>query len=93
MTLYSENTRYFIDNENATDKLRATSIDSRDKNLIINTDGSVDLYVGPKAPQGKESNWVQTNVGEGWFPLIRTYGTQQALFYKTWKPGEFELIE
>jgi hypothetical protein len=53
----------------------------------------VDLYIGPKAPEGKESNWVQTNVGEGWFPLIRTYGTQQALFDKTWKPGEFELME
>lgn len=93
LTLYSENTRCFIDNKNATDKLRATSVDSRDKNLIINADGSVDLYIGPKAPQGKESNWVQTNVGEGWFPLIRTYGTQQALFDKTWQPGEFELIK
>ena len=80
-------------NKNATDKLRATSVDLRDKNLIINADGSVDLYIGPKAPQGKESNWLQTNVGEGWFPLFRTYGTEQAYFDKIWKPGEFELME
>lgn len=93
LTLYSENTRCFIDNKNATDKLRATSVDSRDKNLVINEDGSVDLYIGPKAPQGKESNWLQTNVGEGWFPLFRTYGTEQAYFDKIWKPGEFELME
>lgn len=91
LTLYSENTRCFIDNKNAKDKLRATSIDSRDKNLKINADGSVDLYIGPKSPEGKESNWLQTNVGEGWFPIIRTYGTEQALFDKTWRPGDFEL--
>ena len=24
--------------------------------LIKNADGSIDLYVGPKAPKGKESN-------------------------------------
>jgi hypothetical protein len=90
LVLYSENTRCFIDNKNAKDKLRATSVDSRDKNLKLNADGSVDLYIGPKAPEGKESNWLQTNSGEGWFPLIRTYGTQQAFFDKTWKPGEFE---
>jgi hypothetical protein len=93
LTLYSENTRCFIDNKNATDKLRATSVDSRDKNLVINADGSVDLYIGPKAPEGKESNWLQTNVGEGWFPLFRTYGTEQAYFDKIWQPGEFELVE
>ncbi len=93
LTLYSENTRCFIDNENAKDKLRATSVDSRDKALQINADGSVDLYIGPTSPEGKESNWLQTNVGEGWFPLIRTYGTEQALFDKTWRPGDFELIE
>lgn len=93
LTLYSEVTRCFIDNENATDKLRAINIDSRDKELKINADGSVDLYIGPKSPEGKESNWLQTNVGEGWFPLFRTYGTEQALFDKTWQPGEFELIK
>lgn len=92
LTIYSENTLCFIDNKNAKDKLRATSIDSRDKNLKINPDGSVDLYIGPKSPEGKESNWLQTNMGEGWFPLIRTYGTEQALFDKTWRPGDFELV-
>ena len=31
--------------------------DKRDK-LITNADGSVDLYFGPKAPAGKEANWI-----------------------------------
>jgi hypothetical protein len=93
LTLYSENTRGFIDNVDAKDKLRATSLDSRDKHFITNADGSVDLYVGPKPPAGKESNWLQTQAGEGWFPLFRFYGTQQAFFDKTWKIGEFELMK
>ena len=93
LVLYSEDTRCFIDNKDAKDKLRAISVDSRDKNLVINEDGSVDLYIGPKAPTGKESNWLQTIEGEGWFPLFRAYGTKQAFFDKTWIIGEFELIE
>ena len=28
-----------------------------------NADGSVDLYLGPKAPAGKETNWIQTVPG------------------------------
>jgi hypothetical protein len=60
--------------------------------LKINADGSVDLYIGPKTPEGKESNWMKPNVGEGWFRLFRTYGTEQAFFDKTRQPGEFELI-
>ncbi len=28
--------------------------------LVANADGSVDLYFGPKAPAGKEKNWIQT---------------------------------
>jgi hypothetical protein len=91
-TIYSEVTRCFIDNENAPDKLRAINIDSRDKELQINEDGSVDLYIGPKSPEGKESNWVQTNIGEGWFPVFRTYGTKEAFFDKTWQLGDIEKI-
>lgn len=93
LTLYSEDTRGFIDNVDAKDKLRATSLDSRDKHFATNADGSVDLYVGPKPPAGKEANWLQTQAGEGWFPLFRFYGTQQPFFDRTWKIGEFELIE
>ena len=37
--------------------------------LLTNADGSVDLYFGPKAPAGKEVNWIQTVPGKGWFPV------------------------
>jgi len=63
----------------------------RDK-LIMNADGSVDLYFGPKAPAGKEANWTQTVPSKGWFTLFRLYGPLEPWFDKTWRPGEFELV-
>jgi hypothetical protein len=61
----------------------------RDK-MAVNADGSVDLYVGPKAPAGKEANWVQSIPGKGWFALFRLYGPLEPWFDKTWRPGEIE---
>lgn len=54
----------------------------------INADGSVDVYFGPEAPQGKEKNWIKTVGGKGWFPLLRFYGPLQPFFDKTWKPAD-----
>ncbi len=64
----------------------------RDK-LVANADGSVDLYFGPKAPSGKEANWVQTVAGKGWFTLLRLYGPLEPWFDKTWRPGEIEEVK
>ena len=61
--------------------------------LMVSTDGSVDLYFGPKAPKGKERNWVQTVPGKGWFVLLRLYGPTEPWFDKTWRPGEIELVQ
>ena len=55
--------------------------------------GSVDLYFGPEAPAGKETNWTQTVPGKGWFVLIRLYGPLEPWFDGTWLPGEFELVK
>jgi len=38
--------------------------------VAVNADGSVDLYFGPKAPAGKEANWLQTVKGKGWFCVL-----------------------
>ena len=64
---------------------------TRDK-LVENSDGSVDLYFAPKAPEGKESNWIQTVPGKGWYPILRLYGPLQPWFDKTWRPGEIEVV-
>lgn len=56
--------------------------------LIENEDGSVTLYFGPEAPEGKEINWIQTVPGKGWFTILRLYGPLDPWFDKTWRPGE-----
>ncbi len=67
------------------------SVSSQDKGVKINTDGSVDIYFGPKAPAGLENNWVQTVPGKGWFTLLRLYGPLEPWFNKTWRPQEIVL--
>ncbi len=61
--------------------------------LIENDDGSVTLYFGPEAPEGKENNWVETVPGKGWFTLLRLYGPLDSWFDKSWRPGEFTLVQ
>jgi hypothetical protein len=56
-------------------------------------DKSVDLHFGPKAPAGKEGQWIKTIPGKGWFVYFRIYGPEQAAFDGTWKPGDFEEVK
>jgi hypothetical protein len=56
-------------------------------------DKSVDLFFGPKAPAGKEGQWIKTIAGKGWFVYFRVYGPQEAAFDGSWKPGDFELVK
>lgn len=72
---------------------KLAGLDSNDKRIKKNPDGSVTVWFGPKAPAGQESNWVQTMPGKGWNTLLRLYGPLEPWFNKTWKPGDFELVE
>jgi hypothetical protein len=69
------------------------SVSSARKGVQKNADGSYDLYFGPKAPAGKEGNWIQTIPGKGWNMLFRLYGPLQPWFDKTWRPGDPELVK
>ncbi len=68
------------------------SLGSRDK-PAKNADGSIDLYLGPKAPQGKEANWLATVPGRGYFAILRLYGPTEAAINKSWKPGDIEKVK
>jgi hypothetical protein len=68
------------------------SISSEKKGVAIGPDTSVDIYFGPNAPSGKESNWIQTWPGKGWNVILRLYGPVETWFDKTWQPGEIELL-
>jgi hypothetical protein len=69
------------------------SIGSQKEGVVVNPDTSVDVWFGPTAPRGHEANWVQTVPGKGWNVLFRLYGPLQPWFDKTWKPGEFEVVQ
>jgi len=60
-------------------------LNSYDRAIRRNRDGSVDLYIGSQAPAGRQSNWVYTAPGGTWFTLFRFYGPQPALMDQTWQ--------
>jgi hypothetical protein len=72
---------------------RDTALSSESGTVNSNPDGSVDIYFGPGAPAGKESNWIQTVPGKGWFTILRLYGALEPWFDKTWRPAEIELLK
>jgi hypothetical protein len=53
----------------------------------------VDVYVGPKAPEGEESNWIPTVADQAYFLYFRFYGPQPPLFAKTWKLPDLEWVQ
>jgi hypothetical protein len=40
--------------------MKLAGVDSKQPDLEANPDGSYTIWFGPRAPEGKESNWVQT---------------------------------
>jgi len=68
------------------------SLGSRDK-PAQSADGSTDLYLGPKAPDGKASNWLATVPGRGFFAILRLYSPTEPAIDKNWKPGDIEKVQ
>jgi hypothetical protein len=67
-------------------------ISSHKEDIVKNKDGSIDVYFGPKAPKGHETNWVQTNPGKGWFTYFRFYEPTEPFFDKSWALPDFEKV-
>jgi hypothetical protein len=55
-----------------------------------NADGSVDVYFGPQAPVGKDSNWVPTKPGGKFEVMFRAYAPTKAFFDKSWRLPDIE---
>lgn len=68
------------------------SLGSRDK-PAQNADGSTEIYLGPKPPNGKGGNWLATIPGRGYFAILRLYGPTEAAINKSWKPGDIERVK
>lgn len=85
-TVYDNETRCFVDTGSYPDR------SSRD-DIVVNVDGSTDLYFGPEPPRGKpQANWIKTISGKGWFTYFRLYGPTQAYFDKTWQLPDIEQV-
>jgi hypothetical protein len=82
VTVYDADTRSLL--QNGQPKPSLSTFDQPQ----LNADGSVDIYFGPDAPQGKETNWIKTLPDQGWFVYIRLYGPLDAYFDQTWRPDD-----
>lgn len=86
--LYSGQTRSILETDQ-----KSGGIDSNREGIKSNDDGSYTIYVGPEAPAGWENNWAQTMPGQSFNVMMRLYGPLEPWFDKSWKPGDFELVE
>jgi hypothetical protein len=59
--------------------------------MKANTDGSVDLYIGPNSPSGLESNWIPT-MGKEPYLWLRLYGPEEPFWNKSFKLPDVELV-
>jgi hypothetical protein len=61
-------------------------LDSYNQAMQRNADGSIDLYFGPEAAAGKESN-------RPWFPGFRLYDPDTAFFERRWVLPDLEELQ
>ena len=86
MTIYNRDTHAFIKNA------RRVGRSSQTPGLQKAADGSANVYFGPSAPSGQESNWVPTDPDGRFEVLARFYGPQKPLFDKTWVLPDIERV-
>lgn len=84
VTAYDRETHALIKN------MSRASRASNNTEVKKNADGSVDLYLGPKAPDGKESNWIPTDPARQFELMFRAYGPTKTFFEKSWKLTDAE---
>lgn len=87
LTVYDVSTRCLINNPQQLAERSSRS------NLKKNEDGTLNLYVGPEAPAGMESNWIPSVKGKAWYAYFRMYAPTKAHFDKSWTLPDFELIQ
>jgi hypothetical protein len=86
LTAYDSATRSMV--QNPTNDAAHASYDD----LKTTADGSFDMYFGPEAPAGHESNWVETVPGRGFYLMFRLYSPTEPLFDGTWTLSDVEPI-
>jgi len=52
----------------------------------------IEVYFGPKAPAGEESNWVPTDPQRGFELMPRFYAPKEEFFEKIWVLPDVEKV-
>jgi hypothetical protein len=86
LTVYDRDTHALVKNVDRASRA------SNNADVKKNVDGSVDLYVGAKAPAGQESNWIPTDPARQFELMFRLYGPKKELFDKVWALPDVENI-
>ena len=86
VTAYDRETHTLIKN------MPRASRSSQIPELQKNADGSIDIFFGPQAPVGKETNWVPVDPARKFELMFRLYGPTKPLFDKTWKLPDVEKV-
>lgn len=87
VTAYDRETHALI--KNVSRASRSSQVPGMQKNA----DGSVDVYFGPEAPEGKESNWVPTDPKRGFELMFRLYAPKKEFFEKNWVLPDVEKVQ
>jgi hypothetical protein len=87
LTMYDTQTRCQLQTDQ-----QFPTLDSYQKGLRSNADGSIDVYFAPAPPPGQEGNWLQTIPGKAWFVALRMYGPLEPWLDQSWRPGEIEMV-
>ncbi|WP_315856840.1 DUF1214 domain-containing protein [Rhizobium leguminosarum] len=84
LTAYDRETHALIRN------MDRASRSSQIADLKKNRDGSVDIFLAPKAPKGEEANWIPTDPERKFEVMFRLYAPTKALFDKSWVLPDLE---
>ena len=88
LTMYDRRTWAWVNNPLDRAGLGTFNIDK----MKMNADGSVDLYVGPNAPAGLETNWIPT-MGKEPYLWLRLYSPEEAFWNKSFKMPDVERVD
>jgi hypothetical protein len=68
------------------------SVHSNCTKLVVDSDGSVDIWFAPTDCHSKKKNWIKTIPGEKWFMILRLYGIAGPMTDHPWQPGEIKPV-
>jgi len=86
-------TTYDLETASYLRDIEPSTIDSTMPDVVKNEDGSVDIYFGPTAPEGHESNWLPTDPNRRFFLLARFYGPEPSLTDNSFELNDMERLD